>query len=77
MADGSPFDPNNPTIAAANDWPLGTWLRVCHQGTCIDVQVRDRGAFSHAVDLSRAAFSLLAPHSRGVIEVTVQELAGP
>lgn len=77
MADGSPFDPNNPTIAAANGWPLGTWLKVCHQGACIDVQVRDRGAFSHAIDLSRAAFGLLAPPGGGVIEVTVQELVGP
>jgi len=71
MADGSQFNPNDPTIAAANGWPLGSWLRVCLGDRCIEVQVRDRGAFSHALDLSYAAFSQLAPPSTGVITVTV------
>ena len=74
MANGAHFDPNDPTIAAANRWPLGTWLRVCHLERCIDVQVRDRGAFSHALDLSYAAFSLLAPPSAGVITVTISQI---
>jgi len=74
MADGSQFNPNDPTIAAANSWPLGTWLRVCHQGRCIEVQVRDHGAFGHALDLSYAAFSQLAPPSTGVITVTVERV---
>ena len=71
MADGSQFNPGDPTITAANGWPLGTWLRVCHLGQCIEVQVRDRGAFTHALDLSYAAFSQLAPPSTGVIPVTI------
>lgn len=71
MADGSQFNPDDPTITAANDWPLGTWLRVCHLDRCIEVQVRDRGLFGHPLDLSRAAFSQLAPPSTGVIIVTV------
>jgi rare lipoprotein A (peptidoglycan hydrolase) len=74
MADGSQFNPNDPTIAAANGCPLGTWLRVCHLDRCIEVQVRDRGAFGHAVDLSYAAFSQLAPPSAGVITVTVERV---
>ncbi len=74
MADGSYFDPNDPTIAAANDWPLGTWLQVCYLERCIEVQVRDRGAFSHALDLSYAAFSRLAPPSTGLITVTISKL---
>jgi rare lipoprotein A (peptidoglycan hydrolase) len=74
MADGSYFDPNNPTITAANRWPLGTWLHVCHLDRCINVQVRDRGTFGHALDLSYAAFSLLAPPSTGVITVTISML---
>jgi len=74
MADGSYFDPNDPTIAAANGWPLGTRLRVCYLERCIEVQVRDRGAFSHALDLSYAAFGQLAPPSVGVITVTVSRV---
>ena len=74
MADGSHFDPNNPTIVAANAWPLGTWLRVCYLERCIEVQVRDRGTFSHALDLSYAAFSQLAPPSTGVITVTISRV---
>lgn len=73
MGDGTQLNPNDPTITAANDWALGTWLRVCHQGRCIDVQVRDTGAFSHAVDLSHAAFSQPASPSAGVITVTVSQ----
>ncbi|MGD0766132.1 MAG: septal ring lytic transglycosylase RlpA family protein [Dehalococcoidia bacterium] len=72
MADGSPFNPNDPTIAASNYWPLGTWLTVCHGELCIRVCVRDRGGFGHAVDLSMSAFALLAPLSSGVIDVTVE-----
>lgn len=72
MADGSPFNPNDPTIAASNNWPLGTWLAVCHGERCIRVCVRDRGNFGHAVDLSMGAFALLAPLSSGVIDVTVE-----
>ena len=74
MADGSYFDPNDPAIAAANAWPLGTRLRVCYEERCIEVQVRDRGAFSHALDLSYAGFSLLAPASVGVITVTISRI---
>jgi rare lipoprotein A (peptidoglycan hydrolase) len=72
MADGSPFNPNDPTIAASNNWPLGTWLAVCHGERCIRVCVRDRGNFRHALDLSMGAFALLAPLSSGVIDVTVE-----
>ena len=72
MADGTPFNPDDPTIAASNQWPLGTRLMVCHGERCIPVCVRDRGGFSHAVDLSRAAFALLAPLSSGVIDVTIE-----
>jgi rare lipoprotein A (peptidoglycan hydrolase) len=74
MADGSQFNPYDPTITAANRWPLGTWLRVCLGDRCIEVQVRDRGRFGHALDLSLGAFSQLAPPSTGVITVTVSTL---
>lgn len=74
MANGAYFDPYDPTTTAANRWPLGTWLRVCHLDRCIDVQVRDRGAFSHALDLSYAAFSMLASPSTGVITVSISRI---
>ena len=74
MADGAPFDPNDPTIAAANRWPLGTRLRVCHEDRCIEVVVRDCGAFTHAIDLSYAAFAQLADPSAGVITVTISRV---
>ena len=75
MADGSAFNPNDPTIAASNAWPVGSWLVVCHDDVCIPVCVRDRGSFRHAVDLSRVAFARLAPLSSGVIDVSLQPLS--
>jgi rare lipoprotein A (peptidoglycan hydrolase) len=74
MADGTAFNPDDPTIVASNYWPLGTRLLVCHGDRCIEVCVRDRGAFRHALDLSRAAFALLSPLSTGVIDVAVQRI---
>jgi rare lipoprotein A (peptidoglycan hydrolase) len=74
MADGTPFNPDDPTIAASNQWPLGTRLMVCHGERCIRVCVRDRGSFGHAVDLSRAAFGQLDSLGTGVIEVTIESL---
>ncbi len=74
MADGSQFDPTDPTIVASNRWPLGSWLRVCLGNHCIEVQVRDRGAFTHTLDLSYAAFSQLAPPGTGVIAVTISRV---
>ncbi len=41
----------------------------------IEVVVRDRGAFTHAVDLSRAAFSQLGRPSEGVIRVQVEPIS--
>ena len=75
MADGSPFNPDDPTIAASNQWPLGTRLLVCHGERCIQVCVRDRGAFRHSLDLSRAAFAMLEPLGTGVIDVVVQRVS--
>jgi len=75
MADGSPFNPDDPTIAASNQWPLGARLLVCHGERCIQVCVRDRGAFRHSLDLSRAAFAMLEPLGTGVIDVVVQRVS--
>src|SRR5437867_6993054 len=55
MASGPIFDENDPTTTASNQFPFGTWLRVTNpnNGRVVYVQVRDRGAFAHALDLSR------------------------
>jgi rare lipoprotein A len=41
-------------------------------GRSIEVVVRDRGAFSHPVDLSQAAFALIGRPSEGVIRVQIE-----
>ncbi len=62
---GSPYDAKL-TLAERNR-VMGRW---------IEVVVRDRGAFAHAVDLSKAAFALLGSPSEGVIRVQVQAVTG-
>jgi rare lipoprotein A (peptidoglycan hydrolase) len=92
MANGKVFDMNDPTITAANAWPLGTKLRIRriaggpwdatlspaerrrYFGKTITVTVADRGAFSHALDLSRGAFALLGRPDEGVIQVRIEVL---
>lgn len=70
MANGQPFDPHNTSIAASSVWPLGTLLAVEHEGQAILVVVQDQCP-ACTLDLSWAAFELLAPHGAGVISVTV------
>jgi hypothetical protein len=76
MANGAPYDMNNPTTTAANVYPLGTWLRVTRlsTGRSVFVQVTDRGGFRYPdiVDLSYAAFSQIADPSEGVVGVRVE-----
>lgn len=83
MANGEPFDMNDPTTTASNSYPFGTLLLVTNEetGEAIVVRVTDRGSFRYpiVVDLSKAAFKSLAPLSRGVIPVSVvpvDELCG-
>jgi len=80
MANGQVFDMNDPTTTASNEFPLGTWLRVTNpaNGVSIDVQVRDRGAFTHALDLSQAAFrQLTGGTGGGRLWVRYQVIPGP
>lgn len=94
MADGHPFEMDDPTITAANAWPLGTRLlirrapgspwdatltpeqRRRYFGATIVVTVRDRGRFTHALDLSRAAFAQLGRPDEGVIRLYIQPIGG-
>jgi rare lipoprotein A len=76
MANGEPFNPDLFTCASWS-YPLGTVLRVCYQGKCVDVTVTDRGPakrLGREIDLSRAAFEKLAPLRLGLIVVSVVKL---
>jgi peptidoglycan DL-endopeptidase LytF len=79
MANGQIFDQNDPTTTAANNWPFGTWLRVTNpaNGKSVEVQVRDRGAFRHALDLSKAAFAALADPNLMWLRVEYEVIPGP
>src|SRR5262245_46251189 len=63
MASGQIVGQDDPTTTASNQYPFGTWLRVTNpnNGRFVYVQVRDRGGFGHALDLSRAAYFELQP----------------
>jgi len=79
MASGQIYDMNDPTTTAANIFPFGTWLKVTNlaNGKSVVVQVRDRGGFSHALDLSYAAFALLDDPKKMAIRVRYEVVAGP
>jgi len=71
-ASGTPYDPTGFT-AASNQYRLGTRLLVVY-GRTVEVEVTDRGDFTHALDLSMAAFEALAPLDLGVIDVMIREV---
>ena len=78
MSNGQIYNMYDPTTTACNLYPLGTWLRVTNlaNGKSIIVQVRDRGAFRHALDLSYAAFSALGG-AVGYMKVSYEVVPGP
>jgi LysM repeat protein len=79
MSNGQIFDMYDPTTTACNIYPFGTWLRITNpaNGRSVVVQVRDRGAFRHAVDMSYAAFKVIADTSLQYIPITYQVVSGP
>ena len=79
MYNGQTYDMYDPTITACNIYPLGTWIKVTNpaNGRSVVVQVRDRGAFSHALDLSYAAFKLIADPALMGIPVSYEVVSGP
>ena len=69
-ANGERF--NTYAMTAAHRYlPFGTRLRVTHGGRSVVVRINDRGPFvaGRDLDLSYAAFTALAPSSRGHINV--------
>jgi LysM repeat protein len=79
MANGQVFDMYDPTTTACNIYPMGTWIRVTNpaNGRSVTVQVRDRGGFSHALDLSYAAFMAIAEPGKMRINVQYEVVSGP
>jgi rare lipoprotein A (peptidoglycan hydrolase) len=76
MANGKPLVDSRYTCAMW-DVPLGTVVRVRHGERRVDCVVTDRGParrLGRCIDLTRAAFAKLAPLSRGVIDVSVEEV---
>jgi rare lipoprotein A len=76
MANGQPFDPSAFTCACW-EYPLGTKLRVSTPDHSVIVTVTDRGParrLHRVIDLSEAAFSLLAEPKIGLIEVTITKM---
>lgn len=69
-ASGERFDPHG-LSAASPIYPLGVRLLVCHAERCVAVTVNDRCGGCQGLDLSRGAFEMIAPLSRGRIEVDV------
>lgn len=61
---------------ASRDYPRGTILHVATTDKAITCRVNDYGPADRTriIDLSSHAFAQLAPLSKGLIEVTVQEL---
>src|SRR5258705_11715836 len=61
MYNGQTYDMYDPTTTACNIYPIGTWLKVSNpaNGHSVVVQVRDRGGFRYAFELSYAPFKLL------------------
>jgi LysM repeat protein len=79
MANGQIFNMYDPTTTACNIYPFGTWIRVTNpaNGRFVVVQVRDRGAFNYALDLSYAAFKTIADPVVMGISVKYQVVSGP
>ncbi len=79
MYNGQIFDMYDPTTTACNIYPLGTWIKVTNpaNGRSVVVQVRDRGAFKHALDLSYAAFKTIANPALMAIRVNYEVVSGP
>ena len=79
MANGQPFDPNRLT-AASWVYPLGTKILVTHENQSVIVEITDRGPAKRLfrrgrkIDLSRAAFTMLADPDLGLIDVILRPL---
>lgn len=78
MANGEPFNMNDPTVVAHKTYPLGTAVRVTNleNGKSIRGIVQDRGPYikGRCVDLSKAAAAELGYLNAGTARVSVVRL---
>lgn len=77
-ASGEIYDPTDLT-AAHRTLPFGTYLKVFHGDKFVIVRINDRGPYhsKRILDLSQRAFEMLAPSSRGVIDIDFEIVSGP
>ena len=71
-ANGEAFDPDGLTFAHLT-MPFGTRVEFCHDDRCVTARCTDRGPAAwtgRTFDLSRGAFTAIAPLSAGVVDVT-------
>ena len=81
-ADGSTYNQNAMTAAAAPHIKMGSKLKVTNisNNKSVIVKVTDRGSFHKAkygyrtLDLSKGAFSKIAPLNQGVVKVKITKL---
>ena len=78
QACGGTFDESNFTAACASKYDCGDRLRVTYGDREVIITCTDRGSFeekySRELDLSKGAFEALAPLSKGILTVEVEEL---
>lgn len=83
------LEAHHPYFAASWDYPLGTYVKVCHYpsqlswagASCVRVEIVDRGPAKrlteqgHRIDLSKAAFKAICGNlTQGTCAVTVKEV---
>jgi len=72
-ANGDIFHQDRMTCAS-NDYPIGTLLRIFHNGKSIDVRVNDRlkNGTKNVIDLTSFGFGLLADTSKGRLKIKIK-----
>lgn len=76
-ASGEKFIDSDFTCACSNNYALGTVFKVTYQGKSVITRCNDRGSFDRygrTLDLSKASFEALAPLSKGILQVKIEEL---
>jgi len=78
MANGARFEEDKFTAACSKKYQLGKRLLVSYKENSVEVVCTDRGSFKEkygrVLDLSKAAFNSLAPTSKGILKVRIEDL---
>lgn len=76
-ASGERFNDTDFTAACSSRHALGERHKIYYKGSSVIIRCNDRGGFEalgRDMDLSKSAFETLAPLSKGVIEVKIEEI---